>query len=113
MAKLVDAGDLKSPAPRGACRFDSGPGDHSLSRWEPCGAPPRARNQPLPTGGLVRHLVLVSAFFPGGVFGIYFCAIDRGRPIKLERTLAVNTLVVMEIFHLFFIRNIYGTSLTW
>jgi hypothetical protein len=25
----------------------------------------------------------------------------------------VNTLVVMEIFHLFFIRNIYGTSLTW
>ena len=27
--------------------------------------------------------------------------------------MAVNTLVVMEIFHLFFIRNIYGTSLTW
>ncbi len=28
-------------------------------------------------------------------------------------TMAVNTLVVLEIFHLFFIRNIYGTSLTW
>jgi len=25
----------------------------------------------------------------------------------------MNTLVVMEIFHLFFIRNMYGTSLTW
>ncbi len=25
----------------------------------------------------------------------------------------MNTLVVMEIFHLFFIRNIYGASLTW
>ncbi len=25
----------------------------------------------------------------------------------------MNTLVVMEIFHVFFIRNIYGTSLTW
>ena len=25
----------------------------------------------------------------------------------------MNTLVVLEIFHLFFIRNIYGTSLTW
>jgi magnesium-transporting ATPase (P-type) len=24
-----------------------------------------------------------------------------------------NTLVVMEFFHLFFIRNLYGTSLTW
>jgi len=27
--------------------------------------------------------------------------------------MALNTLVVLEIFHLFFIRNIYGTSLTW
>jgi magnesium-transporting ATPase (P-type) len=25
----------------------------------------------------------------------------------------MNTLVVLEIFHLFFIRNIHGTSLTW
>lgn len=27
--------------------------------------------------------------------------------------MALNTLVVLEICHLFFIRNIYGTSLTW
>jgi magnesium-transporting ATPase (P-type) len=27
--------------------------------------------------------------------------------------MALNTLVVLEVFHLFFIRNIYGTSLTW
>jgi magnesium-transporting ATPase (P-type) len=27
--------------------------------------------------------------------------------------MAVNTLVILEMFHLFFIRNIYGTSLTW
>jgi magnesium-transporting ATPase (P-type) len=27
--------------------------------------------------------------------------------------MAMNTLVVMEIFHLFFIRNMHGTSLTW
>ncbi len=33
--------------------------------------------------------------------------------MELARTLVVNTLVVMEIFHLFFVRNIYGTSLTW
>jgi magnesium-transporting ATPase (P-type) len=31
----------------------------------------------------------------------------------MARTIAMNTLVVMEIFHLFFIRNIYSTSLTW
>jgi magnesium-transporting ATPase (P-type) len=27
--------------------------------------------------------------------------------------MAMNTLVVLEIFHLFFIRNLHGTSLTW
>jgi magnesium-transporting ATPase (P-type) len=64
-------------------------------------------------GELVWHIVLVSTLFLCGVFGIYTYAIDRGYSLELARTLAVNTLVVMEIFHLFFIRNIYGTSLTW
>lgn len=75
--------------------------------------PPRPRNQPLLTGELAWHIVLVSVLFLGGVFGIFAYALDRGYSIELARTLAVNTLVVMEIFHLFFIRNIYGTSLTW
>jgi magnesium-transporting ATPase (P-type) len=75
--------------------------------------PPRARNEPLLTGELVWHIVLVSALFLSGVFGIHAYALDRGYSLELARTLAVNTLVVMEIFHLFFIRNIYGTSLTW
>ena len=55
----------------------------------------------------------VAFLFLGGVFGIYAYAVERGYPIELARTLAMNTLVVMEIFHLFFIRNMYGTSLTW
>jgi magnesium-transporting ATPase (P-type) len=75
--------------------------------------PPRARDEPLLTGALVWHIILVSVLFLGGVFGIYTYAIDRGYSIDLARTMAVNTLVVMEIFHLFFIRNIYGASLTW
>ncbi|MCF8468885.1 MAG: cation-transporting P-type ATPase [Sneathiella sp.] len=74
---------------------------------------PRPRNQPLLTGELAWHMVLVSVLFICGVFGIYNYAMDRGYSIELARTMAVNTLVVMEIFHLFFIRNIYGTSLTW
>lgn len=75
--------------------------------------PPRPRNEPLLSGELVWHIVLVSILFLSGVYGIYSYAIDRGYSIELARTLALNTLVVMEIFHLFFIRNIYGTSLTW
>jgi magnesium-transporting ATPase (P-type) len=75
--------------------------------------PPRPRNEPLLSGALVWHIILVAILFLGGVFGIYTYAIDRGYPIELARTMAMNTLVVMEIFHLFFIRNMYGTSLTW
>ena len=75
--------------------------------------PPRPVGEPLLDARLVWHLMLVSLLFLAGVYGIYFYAIDRGSSIELARTLSVNTLVVMDIFHLFFIRNIYGTSLSW
>jgi magnesium-transporting ATPase (P-type) len=75
--------------------------------------PPRPRHEPLLTGELAWHIVLVSTLFLCGVFGIYAYAIDQGYAEERARTMALNTLVVMEIFHLFFIRNIYGTSLTW
>ena len=75
--------------------------------------PPRGRDEPLLSGELVWHIVLVSILFLAGVYGIHAYASERGYSTELARTLAVNTLVVMEIFHLFFIRNIYSTSLTW
>jgi magnesium-transporting ATPase (P-type) len=74
---------------------------------------PRRRNEPLLSGELVWHIVLVSLLFLGGVYGMYAYALDRGYSLDLARTIALNTLVALEIFHLFFIRNIYGTSLTW
>jgi magnesium-transporting ATPase (P-type) len=75
--------------------------------------PPRPRNEPLLSVELIWHIVLVSLLFLCGVYGIFSYAIDRGYSVELARTMALNTLVVMEISHLFFIRNIYGTSLTW
>jgi magnesium-transporting ATPase (P-type) len=75
--------------------------------------PPRARDEPILSGTLVWHIVLVSILFLCGVYGIHAYAIDRGHSLELARTLALNTLVVMEIFHLFFIRNFYSTALTW
>ncbi|RUR15317.1 cation-transporting P-type ATPase [Legionella sp. km535] len=75
--------------------------------------PPRPRNEPLLSGVLVWHIILVSILFLCGVFGLYFHALERGYSEDLAQTIALNTLVVMEIFHLFFIRNMYGTSLTW
>ena len=75
--------------------------------------PPRPRAEALLTSDLIWSVVLTSILFMIGVFGMYSYAIDRGYSLELARTLALNTLVVMEIFYLFFIRNIHGTSLTW
>ena len=75
--------------------------------------PPRPRNEPLLTGELAWHVVFVSALFCAAVFGIYSYAVDRGYGVEVAQTMAMNTLVVLEIFHLFFVRNIHGTSLTW
>jgi magnesium-transporting ATPase (P-type) len=75
--------------------------------------PPRSRSEPIIDRALVWHIALVSVLFLGGVFGIYFYALERGHSLELARTLAVNTLVVMEIFNLFFTRNFYSTALTW
>ncbi len=75
--------------------------------------PPRARTEALIGPMLGWHIVLVALLFLAGVFGIFRYAIAQGYPLELARTMALNTLVVMEIFHLFFVRNIYGTSLTW
>jgi magnesium-transporting ATPase (P-type) len=75
--------------------------------------PPRPRDEPLLTGELVWHIILVSTLFIAAVFGMFAYAIDKGYEQALAQTIAMNMLVVLEIFHLFFIRNIYGTSLTW
>jgi len=75
--------------------------------------PPRPRDAPILSGELVWHVVMVAILFLTAVFGVFSYAIDRGYTLPLAQTMAMNTLVVLEIFHLFFIRNIHGTSLTW
>lgn len=75
--------------------------------------PPRPRSIPLLNAGLLWHICFVSILFLAGVYGIFSYAVSRGDSPELARTLAVNAIVSMEIFHLFFVRNIYGTSLTW
>lgn len=49
----------------------------------------------------------------GAIFGLYTYALDKGYTPAVAQTMSLNMLVVLEIFHLFFIRNIFGTSLTW
>ncbi len=75
--------------------------------------PPRPRDQPLLTGDLIWQIALTSLLFLAAVFGVYSYATVRGHGVPVAQTMAVNTLVVLEIFYLFFIRRMYGTSLTW
>ena len=75
--------------------------------------PPRNRQTPILTGPLLWHITLVMGLFLAGVYGIYAYALDRGHELDVARSMALNTLVVLKIFHLIFIRNLYGTSLNW
>ena len=75
--------------------------------------PPRPRGEPLLQGTLVWQITLVSAVFFGMVFGVYTYAVGKGYEQALAQTMAMNMLVVLEMFYLFFIRSLYGTSLTW
>ena len=75
--------------------------------------PPRQRNAPILAGELLWHVVLVALLFLAAVFGVFTYANEMGYPLALAQTMAMNTFVVLEVFHLFFIRNIHGTSLTW
>ena len=74
--------------------------------------PPRPRTQALLSGGLLWHIVFVACLFLACVFGIYEYAIAQGYSENLARTIAMNTLVALEIFHLLFIRNMNLKSLS-
>lgn len=74
---------------------------------------PRPAGAPLLSGRLVWRVLFVSAVMVAGAFGSYAWALGRGLDVDTARTLVVNALVVMEIFYLFSVRYVHGTSLTW
>ncbi|WP_119423012.1 cation-transporting P-type ATPase [Desertibaculum subflavum] len=75
--------------------------------------PPRPRDAPILSADLVWRIAFVSVLFVAGAFGMFFWAETRGRSLEEARTLVVNTIVAMEIFYLFSVRYVHGTSLTW
>ena len=74
--------------------------------------PPRPADQPILSGELAWRILFVSVLFVCGAFGVFHWAEARGETIERARTLVVNTIVVMEIFYLFSVRYVHGTSLT-
>ena len=74
--------------------------------------PPRRPDEPILSGFLIWRVLLVSALFVLGVFSMFAAALERGASLEEARTIAVNTIVVMEIFYLFNVRFLSMPSLT-
>jgi len=75
--------------------------------------PPRPQGSPLLSAFLLWRIGFVSALFAVGVFGLFVWARNQGADIDTARTVAVNALVVLQIFYLFSTRFLHGVSLTW
>ncbi|HEY9202880.1 MAG TPA: HAD-IC family P-type ATPase [Sulfurimonas sp.] len=72
---------------------------------------PRAIGESILDRELIWHIAYVTILFLIVVFGAYYYALQDGQSLDYARTLALNTLVFMEIFHLFFIRNFKTLSI--
>lgn len=74
---------------------------------------PRPASAPLLSGRLVWRIMFVSALMAAGAFGVQAIAEAWGHDTETARTMVVNALVAMEVFYLFSVRFIHGTSLTF
>jgi magnesium-transporting ATPase (P-type) len=75
--------------------------------------PPRNSREPILTPYLIWRVVFVSVILMSGTFGLYIWEIQRGMSIEYARTVAVNTLVMFEIFYLFNSRYLKDSILNW
>jgi magnesium-transporting ATPase (P-type) len=74
--------------------------------------PPRPPGEPLLSRFLVWRIVFVSTLFLAGIFGMFEWALFNGASTEAARTVAVNTLVCMEVFYLFSVRYLKAPSFT-
>ncbi len=75
--------------------------------------PPRDVNEPMLTPHFIWRISFVSVILMSGTFGLFLWEMDRGASIEHARTVAVNTLVMFEIFYLFSSRYITASVFSW
>lgn len=73
--------------------------------------PPRNAKEPLLTPFLIWRIAFVSLIIVAGTFGLFLWERMHGETIEHARTVAVNTLVMFEIFYLFNSRKIDASIL--
>jgi len=75
--------------------------------------PPRNTEEALLGTYLVWRVVFVSFILMGGTMGLFLWEMAQGASIEHARTVAVNTLVMFEIFYLFNSRYIKDSVFNW
>jgi magnesium-transporting ATPase (P-type) len=75
--------------------------------------PPRDAHEPILTFYLVWRVVFVSIILMGGTMGLFLWEMEQGASVEHARTVAVNTLVMFEIFYLFNSRYITASVFNW
>jgi len=75
--------------------------------------PPRNAREPILTHYLLWRIVFVSIILMTGTFGLFLWEMEHGVNIEHARTVAVNTLVMYEIFYLFNSRYITASVFNW
>ncbi len=73
---------------------------------------PRDPKEPILSGFLIWRIVFVSLILVTGTFGLFLWERDQGASIELARTVAVNTLVMFEVFYLLSARSLLAPALT-
>jgi potassium/sodium efflux P-type ATPase len=74
--------------------------------------PPRDPREPLLSGFLLWRILFVSLILVLGTFGNFLWEREHGADIESARTVAVNTLVMFEIFYLLSARYLTAPALT-
>jgi magnesium-transporting ATPase (P-type) len=73
--------------------------------------PPRRPDTPLLTGFLTWRIVFVTAVMVGGAYGLFLWHMAQGTDLATARTIAVNTIVLFEVFYLFNARRLRSPAL--
>ena len=68
--------------------------------------PPRRPNSPILTKDLIIQISIVSVCILISAYGLFEWSIEDGRTVDQARTIAVNTIVMIEIFYLFNCRSL-------
>jgi magnesium-transporting ATPase (P-type) len=74
--------------------------------------PPREPSEPILTRFLLWRLIFVSAIMVAGTFGLFLWESGRDTHIEAARTVAVNTLVMFELFYLLNSRYLRASAIS-